>query len=120
MAQIKTAGTRATLLVKVVEVVVAAECKGARVCQALVADETACVLCLATGGNVEQMMPGSLLSLHNALVEAVPDHEGRTTLMLKLDRFAKCGPATGAGDAAAMLVSLAKNISYTEHELVVE
>jgi hypothetical protein len=114
IAQLARAGSRAELIVKVVEVVMSAEVKSARVCQVLVADESACVLCMVSGNQVDVMVPGALLQLHNVLLEAVPDHTGKIVLMLRLDRFSQCSPAPDA----VMLVKLDKNISYVQHQLV--
>jgi hypothetical protein len=115
IAKLSKAGTRCDLTVKVVEVVMSAEHKSARVCQVLVADETACVLLLASGSSqVDAMVPGALLQLHNVLLDGVADHTGKTVVMLRLDRFAQCGVAA----AMTMLVKLDKNISYVQHEVV--
>lgn len=115
IAKLEKAGSRCDLTVKVVEVVMSAEVKTNRVCQVLVADETACALLMVSGGaQVDLMVPGALLQLHNVLLEAVSDHTGKIVLMLRLDRFAQCSQAP----EATMLVKIDKNISYVQHEIV--
>lgn len=109
-------GSRCDLTVKVVEVVMSAEVSSVRVCQVLVADETACILLMVSGSSqtVDAMVPGALLQLHNVLLEPVPDHTGKIVLMLRLDRFAQCSPAP----EAVLLVNVEKNMSYVRHEIV--
>ena len=101
---------RVTLTVKVVEVLIEVVTKHAQITEFLVADSSACAICLTTGAEHEAMTPGSLVRLVNA---ATAVENGR--MVLRLDAFSSLQPAE---DEGVMIINLQDNISWVQRELV--
>ena len=103
-------GTRVTLRVKCIETLVQAVSDVTRVVEMLVADETACALCLTSDSHAA-LSPGSTVTLHDAAVVAL---DGR--LVIRLD--ARSSVQAVAEQDRMLLVNLTDNISWMQRELV--
>ena len=103
-------GTRASLRVKCIEVLVQSISANAHISELLVADESACALLLASQ-SYEAMSPGSTVDLHDVCVTS---ENGR--LVLRLDAFSSV--AGVPEEERMLLINLQKNVSWTKRELI--
>ena len=103
-------GTRASLRVKCIEVLVQSVSANAHISELLVADESACAL-LLTSQPYEALSPGSTVNLHDVCVTS---ENGR--LVLRLDAFSSVTAV--AEDERMLLINLQNNVSWTKRELV--